>query len=107
MTLHWLLQLGHGPIQEGCIKKNDLKGKSYTGLLCGSCGGIGTAEPLTERMNKRTTPLLAIFLCVILLFMICLAAFSKSEYFLELLAFASAIIGTVCGFYFSSASKMQ
>jgi hypothetical protein len=88
----------------GCIKKNELKGKSYSGLLCGSCGGIGLAEPMTERMNKRTAPFLAIYLSLILLFGVFFAAFTKSPYFSELLAFSSAIIGTVCGYYFSSKS---
>lgn len=89
-----------------CIKKNELKkGKSYTGLLCGSCGGIGMAEPLTERMNKRTAPLLAIYLVVILLIGVFGAALTKSPFFSELLAFASAIIGTVCGHYFSMRVK--
>lgn len=43
-----------------CIKRNELKGQNYLGLACGICGGIGQAEPMTERMNKRTAPLLAI-----------------------------------------------
>lgn len=84
-----------------CIKRNDLKGKTFYGLLCGSCGGIGQAEPLTERMNKRLAPMLAIVLVVALLFLIFWAALSESTHFSELLAFSSAIIGSVVGFYFS------
>lgn len=70
--------------------------------MCGSCGGIGKAEPLTERMNKRIAPLLAIFLTLFLLVMISVAALLESQFFSELLAFGSAIIGSVVGFYFSS-----
>jgi positive regulator of sigma E activity len=70
--------------------------------MCGSCGGIGQAEPLTERMNKRMAPLLAILLTISLLLMIASAAVFKSTYFSELLAFGSAIIGAVVGFYFSN-----
>jgi len=70
--------------------------------MCGSCGGIGKAEPLTERMNKRIAPLLAIFLIIFLLAIVALAAFLNNEHFSELLAFGSAIIGSVSGYYFSS-----
>ncbi len=84
-----------------CIKRNELKGKDFVGLLCGSCGGIGKAEPLTERLNKRAAPLIAIFLVISLLVLVSWAAVTKSPYFSELLAFSSAIIGTVVGFYFS------
>jgi len=85
-----------------CVKQNDLKGKDHFGLMCGSCGGIGKAEPMTERMNKRISPLLALYLSAALLVIISLAAFTRSPYFSELLAFSSAIIGTICGYYFSS-----
>ncbi len=84
-----------------CIKRNELKGKDYTGLICGSCGGIGKTEPMTERMNKRLAPMLAIVLVVGLLIIIFWAAVTKSPYFSELLAFSSAIIGSIVGFYYS------
>lgn len=64
--------------------------------------GIGQAEPLTERMNKRMAPLLAILLTIGLLLMIAGAAVLKSAYFSELLAFGSAILDAVAGFYFSN-----
>jgi hypothetical protein len=70
--------------------------------MCGSCGGIGQAEPLTERMNKRVAPMLAIVLTMFLLAMISFTALFRSQYFTEILAFGSAIIGSVIGFYFSS-----
>lgn len=70
--------------------------------MCGSCGGIGQAEPLTERMNKRIAPMLAIFLTISLLMIISVAALLNSQYFTEILAFGGAIIGSVTGFYFSS-----
>ncbi|OUS27402.1 molecular chaperone DnaJ [Gammaproteobacteria bacterium 45_16_T64] len=84
-----------------CIKKNELKGKEFFGLICGSCGGIGKAEPLTERMNKRMAPILAIVLVVSLLALIFWAALVKSTHFSELLAFSGAIVGSIMGFYFS------
>jgi hypothetical protein len=88
-----------------CAKRNELpfwRQKNQYGLLCGSCGGLGRAEPLTERMNKRIAPLLAMLLVVGLMVLVSLAAISNSSNFSELLAFSSAIIGTVAGFYFSN-----
>lgn len=87
-----------------CAKRNELpfwRRGNQQGLLCGSCGGIGQAEPLTERMNKRIAPVLAIMLVLLLLSMIFFFAFTKNEYFSEILAFSSAVIGSVVGFYFS------
>jgi len=84
-----------------CIKRNELKGTNLVGLLCSSCGGIGKAEPMTERMNKRMAPILAIVLVLGLLFLIFWSALTGSPYFSEILAFSSAIIGSVVGFYFS------
>jgi len=97
-----------GPNQTSCLvcaKKHELpfwSRKGQVGLMCGSCGGIGRAEPLTERMNKRIAPMLALLLTTVLLVMISLAAVYESPYFSQILAFSSAIIGSVAGFYFSS-----
>ncbi|WP_210330706.1 molecular chaperone DnaJ [Aliikangiella sp. G2MR2-5] len=89
-----------------CIKSNEIKGTDLRGLTCGTCGGIGLAEPLTERINKRTAPLLALGMVVALIILIFISAIFRSEYFSEILAFSSAIIGTVCGYYFSGANKV-
>lgn len=87
-----------------CAKRNELwfwqLSKKY-GLMCGSCGGIGKAEPMTERLNKRIAPLLALMLTFGILGIITFATITKSPYFSELLAFGSAIIGAVAGYYFS------
>lgn len=88
-----------------CAKKHELwfwQQKKQKGLMCGSCGGIGQAEPLTERMNKRMAPMLAFLLTVGLLVLVFMSSIMKSPYFSEILAFSSAIIGSVAGFYFSS-----
>jgi hypothetical protein len=88
-----------------CIKRNELPKNEYFGLACGSCGGIGKAEPTTERMNKRIAPALAITLVVSLLVMISFSSIMQNKYFSELLAFSSAIIGSLVGFYFSHQNK--
>lgn len=88
-----------------CAKRNELpfwRQRGQFGLMCGSCGGIGQAEPLTERMNKRIAPMLAIVLTILLVVIVALAAFLNNQHFSELLAFGSAIVGSVSGYYFSS-----
>lgn len=93
---------------ECCAKKNELpfwRRKKQVGLICGCCGGIGKAELLTDRMNKRVTPLLAIYLVVMILGTLVISIVTGSQYSSELLAFSSAIIGSICGFYFSAVTK--
>ena len=87
-----------------CIKRNELKGNSHKGLICGSCGGIGKADPMTERIDKRMGPVLAFGLTFGLLILIIIFGFFKSDLFPQILAFASAIIGSIVGFYFSGKS---
>jgi len=69
--------------------------------MCGSCGGIGQAESLTERLNKRIAPVLALVLTGGILALILFSTISQSPYFSEIMAFGSAVIGTVMGYYFS------
>src|SRR5690606_22907300 len=45
-----------------CVSNNEIKGKEHIGLLCGSCSGLGLAEPKTERINKRIRPVMALAL---------------------------------------------
>ena len=94
-----------------CAKRNELhfweyfNRKNLNGLLCGSCGGIGKAEPLTERMHKRMPVVLAFILVCGPLLIISLAAYFESPYFSELLTFSSVVIGSVSGYYFSNKEK--
>jgi hypothetical protein len=94
-----------------CAKKNELHFWEYrnrnnlVGLMCGSCGGLGEAEPLTERIHNRTPPVLAFILVFGSLIIISLAAYHESKFFSELLTFSSVVIGSVSGFYFSNKEK--
>lgn len=88
-----------------CIKDNELKGKEHIGLACGICGGLGLAEPKTERINKRITPLLALTIVFLLLSGVFFSAITNNPHFNEILAFSGTLIGTVLGFYFSARSK--
>lgn len=85
-----------------CIRSNELKGKEYMGLLCGSCNGIGLSEPRTERINKRIKPILAIAIIFSLLAGIFVSAMLKSPYFSEILAFSGTLLGSIVGYYFSA-----
>lgn len=85
-----------------CTKKNELKGKDHSGLLCGSCGGIGLAEPMTERLNKRAKPLLAMNIVFVVLIIVAVCLVTKNDHFSEILVFASTLIGSITGYYFSS-----
>ena len=85
-----------------CIKRNELKGKFYTGLICQSCGGIGKADTMTERFDKRAAPILAIGIVGFLLALLAVTALIQSPLFSQILAFSGAIIGSITGFYFST-----
>ncbi len=94
-----------------CAKKNELHFWEYDnqdkrkGLMCGSCGGIGKAEPLTERMHNRIPVILAFTLVFGSMLIIFFAAYRDSKFFSELLTFASVIVGSVSGYYFSNKEK--
>jgi len=85
-----------------CIKRNELKKGSYIGLACGTCGGLGITDTYTYRITHRTQPLLSIVLVVSALFLVVFFGIFRSEYFHEVLAFCTTLIGSVTGFYFSS-----
>lgn len=85
-----------------CAKYHELKGKEFVGLACGTCGGLGQSEPVTERMNKRVKPLLAMLIVFLLLLSVFILALINNPHFPEFLAFASTLIGGVTAFYFNS-----
>jgi hypothetical protein len=89
-----------------CVKYHELKGKApFHGLACGTCGGIGQAEPFTDRMNNRIKPMLALgIVFLVLIFTFVLAAF-KNQYFTEFLAFSGTLMGAVTAFYFNNSRK--
>lgn len=89
-----------------CIRENELKGKEFIGLPCAVCGGIGQAEPRTERINKRMPAILGFTVVILLMLGVYLSAIFKSPYFTEILAFSGTLIGTVLGFYYSERSKV-
>lgn len=92
----------NGSSCRACAKYHELKGKEFTGLACGTCGGLGQSEPVTERMNKRVKPLLAMGIVFLLLLAVVILALVNNPHFPEFLAFASTLIGGVTAFYFNN-----
>jgi len=77
------------------------KSKAYFGLSCAACNGIGQAEPKTERINKRVTPVLAMGIVLLLLIFIFALAMAGNPHFPEFLAFSETLIGSITAFYFT------
>lgn len=75
-----------------CSKAKDGASCASCGLPCGICGGLGHAEPKTERINKRIQPILAAGTLYFLMFTVLISALVKSPCFTEILAFASPLI---------------
>lgn len=86
---------------------NSLKGRCHAGLPCGTCGGLGQAEPGTERMTKRWPLILSLAIIWPLFIGIGTAAAFRSEFFTPLLAFSGPIVGGIVGFYFNVRSQAQ
>jgi len=91
---------------QACVKYHELKKyKDYVGLACGTCGGLGQSEPMTERLNKRTKPLLAMGIVFMVLLFVFILGFLKNPHFPEFLAFAGTLIGSITAFYFSNSKS--
>lgn len=87
-----------------CVKAHELEGDGHVGLPCGTCGGLGHAEPGTEKINKRVQPLLGLLVVYVLLIGVFVSAILQSKYFSEILAFSGPLVGVVLAFYFTSRS---
>lgn len=84
-----------------------MKGDEHAGLPCGICGGLGLAEPGTERLNKRWPLVLSLSIIWPLIIGLFLAGISKSEHFTSLLTFAGPLVGGIVGFYYSARTQSQ
>lgn len=81
--------------------------ESFTGLVCGCCGGLGQTDLMTERVNNRITPALAILIPVTLLAITIFTAFLSSDIFHSFFTFSTTIIATIVSFYFSQNSPKK
>lgn len=82
-----------------------MKGRDHVGLICDSCGGLGQAEPKTERINKRMQPVLRMYIVVILLLGILAGAIIQTRFFSEILAFSGPLIGMVITWDYADRTK--
>lgn len=77
-----------------------------TGLVCSVCGGVGKAEPKTLRFLNRFQPIFAaVFVAVLLVWLLVLAFVPNGTYFQQFLTFAGTAIGSVTGYYFGGANR--
>jgi len=90
-----------------CVKKNELKRGQYFGLACGTCGGLGKTDTYTFRLKHRTQPLISIILVLFSLLLVLCFGLAGSQYFHEIMAFCTTLIGSVTGYYFSSRSALD
>ncbi len=93
---------------EICTRKVRLFGissRKIYGIVCSVCYGGGVVEPMTERLNKRIEPLLAIILVYVALFMVWFMATVNNQHFPAILAFSSTLIGSITGYYFGGKKK--
>jgi len=93
-----------------CVEKNDLKpglfsrNQDFTGLACGTCGGLGKTDMVTYRLNNRATPLLA-FMIITFCFILIVMGLFVEKHFQEILTFSGTLIGSVVGYYFGGKSE--
>ncbi len=66
------------------------------------CGGIGQAEPKTERINKRIPAIVGFIVIFMLLAGVLMCGITQSRYFSEVLAFSGPLIGSVLAYYYST-----
>lgn len=99
-----------GPSGESCaicVQRNELKRGHYFGLSCGTCGGLGVTDTMTNRLTHRTQPILSIILVLASFFLVAFFGFLQNPYFHEILAFCTTTVGGVIGSYFSSTRRAQ
>ena len=88
-----------------CVGVHGLNGKKqYRGLPCGNCGGLGMAEPLSERLNNRVRPIAGMFqalseyvVAIVLMLVVLFCIFKDSASLPVVLAFVGPLIGALLG----------
>lgn len=90
-----------------CAKKNELrlwlfKPKTYYGLACGTCGGLGKTDTLTHRMNNRTQPLIAWLMVCLCFLLVAIFGITDSKNFTAVLTLCSTILGGIIAYYFNN-----
>lgn len=73
--------------------------KPKHGLPCSICKGFGHIEPMSQRFQQRTGPLIALYVMGTAVFLI---FYGYKQHFSEVLAFLSTLTGSITAYYFSS-----
>lgn len=85
-----------------CIKDNEVKIQSGAiGIPCSICGGIGSAEPRTERINKRMGSIIGLIVVMMLIALVIITLIGYNQHLPQVLTFSSTLLGIIFAFYFS------
>jgi hypothetical protein len=69
-------------------------------LPCFVCGGRGTVEPFSLKLQNRFLPFFAMGFVFLLLALVACAYFWGSASFDKIIGFAGTLIGSITGYYF-------
>ena len=96
---------------DACAKElNVFSHKERFGLACNTCGGLGKTTTHLHKLQQKTTPYLAYTITACSFALMLLFGVwgywrnddTKIDYFNEVLAFCTTLLGAVTGYYFSS-----
>lgn len=80
-----------------CIKHHDLTGMGHMGIPCGTCSGLGLAETVTDRINKRYKAVLSVYAVTTILSLALVSLFWNSAHFTEILYFLGPVLAGILG----------
>ena len=99
---------------DACAKQlNAFRDKERFGLACATCGGLGKTTTYLHALQQKTTPYLAYTITGCSFGLILLFGVwgywrndeTKVDYFNEVMAFCTTLLGAVTGHYFSSRNQ--
>lgn len=70
------------------------------GLPCSVCGGRGSVEPFSLKLQNRFLPFFAMGFVFLLLLFLAVALYSGTASFEKIIGFAGTLIGSITGYYF-------
>ena len=71
-----------------------------TGLVCSVCGGGGSVEPFSLKLQNRFLPFFAMGFVLLLLIFLGICLFYANASFDKVIGFAGTLIGSITGYYF-------
>lgn len=90
-----------------CVKLNEVKGALHYGLSCGCCGGLGKAEIMSDRDNKRLKPVISVLTVVFMAILLYASFVTQSQHFMLILYLFAALIAGILGNSIFSKIKLK